>query len=102
MAFVGFVFLDMLFGGEVYTSKQETAARARRQSTDHREKSRHVSPAVVEKYLAGIHYPAAKKKLIEHAQSNGAPPEVTDLIHKLPEKTYFSPIDITKEIGKIE
>ena len=56
----------------------------------------------MEKYLAGMHYPAEKIKLVENAHRKDAPKEVMDLIHKLPEKTYTSPIDITKEIGKIE
>jgi hypothetical protein len=56
----------------------------------------------VEKYLAGMHFPAEKRKLVDNAQSKDAPNDVMKLIHKLPEKTYTSPIDITKEIGKIE
>jgi hypothetical protein len=61
-----------------------------------------VSPAIVEKYLAGMHYPAERKKLINNAQNKEAPDNVMELLNKLPEKTYTSPIDITKEIGKIE
>jgi hypothetical protein len=49
-----------------------------------------------------MHYPAEKQKLVSNAQGKGAPSDVMDLICKLPEKTYNSPIDITKEIGKIE
>jgi hypothetical protein len=49
-----------------------------------------------------MHYPAEKKKLVSNAQSKEAPTDVMDLINKLPDKTYNSPIDITKEIGKIE
>jgi hypothetical protein len=56
----------------------------------------------VEKYLGGMHYPAEKKKLVDNAQSKEAPGDVMDMINKLPDKTYNSPIDITKEIGKIE
>jgi hypothetical protein len=62
----------------------------------------HVSPAVVEKYLGGMHYPAEKKALVNNAKNKSAPKDVLELINKLPEKTYTSPIDITKEIGKIE
>jgi hypothetical protein len=74
----------------------------RRQYTNRSGKSGHVSPAIVEKYLSGMHYPAEKSNLINNAQSKDAPEEVIDLINKLPAKTYHSPIDITKEIGKIE
>ena len=75
---------------------------ARRQYTNRSGKSGHVSPAIVEKYLAGIHYPAEKKNLVDKAQNKDAPDDVMDLLNKLPNKTYKSPIDITKEIGKIE
>ena len=74
----------------------------RRQYTNKSGKSGHVSPAIVERYLGGIHYPTPKQNLINNAQQKGAPSDVMDLINKLPDKTYTSPIDITKEIGKIE
>jgi hypothetical protein len=49
-----------------------------------------------------MHYPAEKKKLVDNAESKDAPDEVMNVIHKLPEKTYNSPIDITKEMGKLQ
>ena len=70
--------------------------------TDRSGKSGHISPAIVEKYLAGIHYPAEKKNLVEKARDNDARSDVVNLLNKLPNKTYKSPIDITKEIGKME
>ena len=73
-----------------------------RQYTSKSNKSGHVSPAIVEKYLGGMHYPAERKKLIYNAQNKDAPDNVMDLLNKLPDKTYTSPIDIAKEIGKIE
>jgi hypothetical protein len=74
----------------------------RRQYTNRSGKAGHVSPAIVEKYLAGMHYPAPKQALVSNAQNKEAPEDVMSLINKLPDKTYNSPIDITKEIGKIE
>jgi len=90
---------------EARTSRREGIGQdrwARRQYTDRSGKSGHVSPAIVEKYLAGMHYPAEKKNLVDKAQDKGAPNDVMNLLNKLPNKTYKSPIDITKEIGKIE
>jgi Protein of unknown function (DUF2795) len=49
-----------------------------------------------------MHFPAEKKKLIDNAQNKDAPNVVLNLINKLPDKIYSSPIDVTKEIGKIE
>jgi hypothetical protein len=61
-----------------------------------------VSPAIVEKYLAGIHFPTEKENLLNNARKKDAPEEVIVILSKMPDKTYRSPIDITKEIGKIE
>ena len=74
----------------------------RRQYTDRSGKEGHVSPAIVEKYLAGMRYPSEKKNLMSNAENKNAPDDVMNLIKKLPEKKYNSPIDVTKEIGKIE
>ena len=61
-----------------------------------------MSPAIVEKFLGGTHYPTEKKNLVSNAKNKEAPTDVLSLINKLPDKTYNSPIDIAKEIGKIE
>jgi len=45
-------------------------------------KSGHISPAIVEKYLVGMHYPAEKKKLLDNAQNKDAPNDVLTLIKK--------------------
>ncbi len=73
-----------------------------RQYTSKSDKSGHVSPAIVEKFLGGMHYPAERNKLIDNARNKDAPDNVMALLNKLPNKTYTSPIDITKEIGKID
>ena len=74
----------------------------RRTYTNRSGRAGHVSPAIVEKYLAGMHYPSPRKNLLDCARGKDAPNDVIDLLNKLPSKTYKSPIDITKEIGKIE
>jgi uncharacterized protein DUF2795 len=90
---------------EAQTSRREDLSQGRgvrRQYTDKSGKSGHVSPAIVEKYLAGIRYPTEKKNLVAKAHDKDAPCDVMDLLSKLPDKTYRSPIDITKEMGKKE
>ncbi len=90
---------------DVVTSRRRGIGQGRgtrRQYTDRSGKTGRVSPAIVEKYLAGIHFPAEKKNLVDKATNKDAPDDVMDLLKKLPSKTYKSPIDITKEIGKIE
>jgi hypothetical protein len=74
----------------------------RRQYTNRSGKSGRVSPAIVEKYLRGIHYPAEKENLLSTAKNKDAPEEVIAILNKMPAMTYRSPIDVTKEIGKIE
>ena len=49
-----------------------------------------------------MHYPAEKEKYIDNAQNKDAPDDVMDLINKLSDNIYNSPIDITKEMGKME
>ncbi|MCL2685345.1 MAG: DUF2795 domain-containing protein [Candidatus Bathyarchaeota archaeon] len=94
-----------------HTSEQTTTTHRRRigqgqgskkQQIDRSEKAGHVSPAILVKYLKGMNYPASKENMVDSAQSKTAPQDVMDLIAKLPNKTYKSPIDVTKEIGKIE
>lgn len=57
------------------------------------------SPIAVENFLKGLDFPADKKALVTKARSNHAPDDVMKTIQKLPEKSYNSPVDISKEIG---
>lgn len=87
------------------TSRQHTQitkhSETKRQNIVKSGKSGHVSPAIVEKFLAGMHYPAKKEKIVDNARSKDAPKDVMNLINKFSDKTYNSPIDVAKEIGKI-
>lgn len=60
------------------------------------------SPAAIEKYLKGINFPAQKKDLINHAKGNQAPDDVMHVLESFEEKEYRSPIDVSKEVGRIE
>jgi hypothetical protein len=98
-------FLEVESTSETTTTRRRGIGQGRgerRQYTNRSGKAGHVSPAIVEKYLAGMHYPAEKQTLLSNAKNKEAPEDVMSLINKLPDKTYNSPIDITKEIGKIE
>ena len=59
------------------------------------------SPAAVEHYLKGIHYPASKGDLVEQARSNDAPDDVMHVLDQFEDKEYESTIDVTKEIGSL-
>ncbi len=60
------------------------------------------SPAAIERYLKGIHFPVKKADLEKHAKANGAPSDVMHVISQFEEKEYHSPIDVSKEVGRIE
>ncbi len=60
------------------------------------------SPANVQTYLKGIDYPADKEKLISTARDNQAPPEVMDILKKLPGDRYGGPQDVMKAYGEVK
>ena len=60
------------------------------------------SPANVQKFLEGIHYPASKDDLIATARKNGAPREVMDIVQNLPRDEFGGPQDVMKAYGEIK
>ncbi len=60
------------------------------------------SPAAVERYLRGIHFPAEKRELIQHAKENGAPDDVLRVLSRFEDKEYSGAVDVAKEVGKVE
>ena len=84
------------------STSEQTITAQRKKEEEKQCSLGHVNPAVVVKYLRGMHYPASKKNMMDSAQSKNAPNNVMDLIGLLPDKTYISPIDVTKEMGKIK
>jgi hypothetical protein len=61
-----------------------------------------ISPAVVEKYLKGLSYPASKQDLIDKAEENNAPEDVLLTLESLEEEEFHSPVDVSKAFGEIE
>lgn len=59
-----------------------------------------VNPIDMQKCLSGVHYPAAKKDIVEQAESHGAGKEIMDSLKALPDKQYDSPAAINKEVSK--
>lgn len=58
------------------------------------------SPANVQKFLAGMHYPASKNDLLECAKNNDAPSEVLDELNNLQTDQFGGPQDVMKAYGK--
>ena len=61
-----------------------------------------VNPVMVEKYLAGVDYPANRQDLIDRARMNNADRDVMDTLDGLPDQTYHSPIDVSKAMAGSE
>jgi hypothetical protein len=55
----------------------------------------------VQKYLAGLRYPAAKPQILERARERGADEEALRALHGLPEREYPSPIALSCEVGRV-
>lgn len=60
-----------------------------------------VSPANLQKYLAGMSYPASKDELISTARRNSAPSEVVDAIGWLPRDRFRGPQEVQRAYGDI-
>lgn len=60
------------------------------------------SPANLQKFLAGVHYPASKSDLMQAAKRNHAPQEVMDLVENMPDQEFGGPQDVQRAYGEIE
>jgi hypothetical protein len=54
----------------------------------------------VQKFLGGIHYPATKQELIEHARGNRADDEALEALNEIPEREYSGPDEVSKAVAK--
>ena len=79
-----------------------TTEGARKTSEAGRGDPHKASPAAIEKYLKGIDFPTGKDSLIKQATENAAPEDVLYVLNQFEEKTYHSPIDVAKEVGRAE
>jgi hypothetical protein len=57
------------------------------------------SPIELQECLRGVNYPAGKETLLDMARRNGAPPEVVDMIDKLPDEDFDSPKTVTQALA---
>ena len=60
------------------------------------------SPAAIERYIKGIHFPADKDDLLQKAKSNGAPQDVLNVLNRFTEKEYSSVVEVAKETPHAE
>ena len=58
------------------------------------------SPIVVEKYLAGVNFPANKETLVQVAKNNSAPNTVMQLLNKISDENYTSVTEVARKIAE--
>lgn len=61
-----------------------------------------VSTATVSQALQGLDFPATKQECIDYARRRNAPQDVIDVLHRLPDRQYFSMAGIWDAMGDIE
>lgn len=60
------------------------------------------SPANISHSLKGIDFPADRDDLVRHAQEQGAPAEVLDVLKQLPEEKYENMAEVMSGVGEVE
>lgn len=60
------------------------------------------NPIQIQKYLSGIDYPTDKQNLLKHAEKGGADDAVMNALRQLPDKSYNSPVAVSREIGEMK
>lgn len=60
------------------------------------------SPAAIERYIKGIHFPATKQTLLSQAKKNNAPEDVMKILNKFSEHDYGNVTEVAKEVGQIK
>ncbi len=59
-----------------------------------------INSVLVEKYLKGVRFPASKKALLDQANKNNAPSEVSKLLGQITDEYYKSVTEVTQQINK--
>jgi hypothetical protein len=60
-----------------------------------------INPAQVEKCIKGLDFPADKQEVIEYASQHGATNEIRQALNSLPERSFDSPVGLSKAIGEM-
>jgi Protein of unknown function (DUF2795) len=60
------------------------------------------NPIQVQKFLSGMHYPADKDEIVNHAKKQGADDNIMQTLEQLPDESFETPADVSKAIGQIE
>ena len=61
----------------------------------------HAAPLEIEQYLRGVHYPASKNDLVNHARQLGASQDMLETLKNLHQKVFNNPADVSRAVGEI-
>ena len=59
-----------------------------------------LTPFRLQKYLAGLRYPARKHDAVHRALERGADEQVLGVLRRLPDRWYPSPVELSREVGR--
>lgn len=59
------------------------------------------SPLEVQRFLAGLNYPAKKERIISHAKSQNAPSGMLDTLEHIDNHEYGGPVELASEIEQL-
>ncbi|HLO63576.1 MAG TPA: DUF2795 domain-containing protein [Azonexus sp.] len=59
------------------------------------------NPIQVQKYLGGLDYPAKKQDIVQKARQKGADHDILQILQKIPDQEYASPVALSREVSKI-
>jgi hypothetical protein len=54
----------------------------------------------VQKFLSGVHYPASKQQLMEHAREKKADKDALDALQQIPDREYGGPNEVSRAVAK--
>jgi hypothetical protein len=54
----------------------------------------------VQKFLSGVHYPATKQQLMDHAREKKADKDALDALQQIPDQQYGGPNEVSKAVAK--
>jgi Protein of unknown function (DUF2795) len=57
------------------------------------------NPIQIQKFLAGVSYPASRDTLVSTAEKEGADGEVLDALKSIPDKEYDSPTAVSSAVS---
>lgn len=66
-------------------------------------KNQEKSPVQIQEQLKGIDYPATRQDLVDHVKKGkGESSGVVEILKKLPDKKYNSPVEVSQALGDLE